>query len=84
MLRVFTIRFPYNGKTYSALVSFHPQSSDLSFAVRYLDEEISDVIPQRKVMIHLSKDLASPQPLSKLGQELVTYTSEAISEHLHL
>jgi hypothetical protein len=84
MARVFTIDFQFKGRSRTALVSFQTEAYDMSFLVRYLDEEISNVIPERKVIVSLSEGVKSPKQLTRLGEDLVFQTTEAISEHLHV
>jgi hypothetical protein len=84
MARVFTINFFYKGKTYSALVSFQAETYDMSFLVCYLDEDLSQLIPGRRIVLSLAEGIKSPKQLNKVAEDLVYQTTEAISGHLHI
>ena len=83
MARLFTIEFPFKGKMESALVSFGSEAYDMSFVVRYLDEEMNQIIPGGRVVVSLSEGIKSPKQLSRLGEDLVYHTTEAINQYLH-
>jgi hypothetical protein len=84
MARVFTVNIPYKGKLRAALVSFGVEGYDMSLLVHYLDEDISEVIPGRKVVVSLNEGIKSPKELTKLGEDLLNYTTQAISEYLQI
>ena len=84
MARVFTVNFTYKGKSRAALVSFAGETCGTSFLVRYLDEDIGQVVPEKKLVVSLSEGLKSPKALSRLGQDLLNHTTEAISQYLHV
>jgi hypothetical protein len=84
MSRVFTVHFPFKGKTFSAIVSFKQEDVDLCFLIRYLDEDLEECISGRKVVVSLSEGIKSPSQLNKIGEDLVFNTTEAISNHLYL
>jgi hypothetical protein len=83
MARVFSIMFPYKGKPCAALVSFGSEGYDMSFLVRYLDQDIRLVIPDGKLVVSLSEGIKSPKRLNPLAEDLVHKTTEAISGYLH-
>jgi hypothetical protein len=83
MARVFTINFSYKGELRSALVSFQAETYDMSFLVRYLDEDLGQLIPGRRIVVSLAEGIKSPKQLNKLAEDLVCQTAEAISGHLH-
>jgi hypothetical protein len=83
MARVFTIDFPFKGKMESALVSFGSEAYDMSFVVRYLDEDINQIIPGGRIVVSLSQGVKSPKQLTRIAEDLVYHTTAAISEHLH-
>jgi hypothetical protein len=82
-MRLFTVNFFFKGKTHSALVSFR-QGHDLSFFVRYLDGDVKYLIPDGKIEVSLLEGLKAPKQLSKIGEDLVFQTTEAIAGYLHL
>ncbi|MFL5742149.1 MAG: hypothetical protein ACJ75B_18140 [Flavisolibacter sp.] len=84
MSRVFTINIPYKGQSCVALVSFDSEGYDMSFLVRYLDEDIQQLIPGRRIVVSLSEGIKSPKQLSRLAEDLLNLTTEAISGHLNL
>ena len=84
MSRVFTVNVPYKGQTCAALVSFDSEGYDMSFLVRYLDEDIQQVIPGRRIVVSLSEGIKSPKQLSRLAEDLLSLTTEAISGYLNL
>jgi hypothetical protein len=84
MARVFTVNVPYKGQSCVALVSFDAEGYNMSFLVRYLNEEIQQVIPGRKIVVSLTEGIKSPRELSRLAEELLNLTTEAISEYLEL
>jgi hypothetical protein len=83
MAGVFTINFSYKGKLHSALVSFQAENYDMSFLVCYLDEDLGQLIPGRRIVVSLAEGIKSPKQLNKLAEDLVYQTTEAISDHLH-
>ncbi|MFL5808655.1 MAG: hypothetical protein ACJ749_03990 [Flavisolibacter sp.] len=83
MARVFSITFIYKGQPCPALVSFEPGGCDMSYLVRYLDRDISQLVPGGKIVVSLSEGIKSTKALSGLGQDLVYRTTEAISTYLH-
>ena len=84
MARVFTVQFPFKGQNQSALVSFKAQAYDMSFLVRYLNEDINEIIPGARILVSLSEGVKSHKQLTNLAEDLVHHTVEAISEHLYL
>lgn len=82
MGRVFTINFPYKGRTCPAIVSFKSDSYDMSFLVRFLDKDISHVIPGARIEISLAEGIISHNQIGKSGEDLINLTTEAISKHL--
>ena len=84
MSRVFTIQIPFKEKTYTALVSFTSQGYDLSYLVRYLDEDINALIPGNKLLVSLSGGVEYPKLVNGLAQDLVYKTTEAINGYLQL
>jgi hypothetical protein len=84
MARVFTVNVPYKGQSRAALVSFDSEGYDMSFLVRYLDEDIQEVIPGRKIVVSLSEGIKPPKQLSRLAEDLLNHTTEAISGYLNL
>jgi hypothetical protein len=83
MARVFTINFEYKGKVRSALVSFGPEDTDMTFLVRYLDEDLNELIPGRKIIVSLSEGVKSPKNINRLAEDLLNHTTEAISNYLY-
>lgn len=84
MSRVFTINVSFKQKNYTALVSFRTQGYELSYLVKYLDEDVDALIPGKKLQISLSGDAVHPKPESHLAHDLVCKTTEAISCYLQL
>jgi hypothetical protein len=84
MARVFTVNVPYKGQSRAALVSFNSEGYNMSFLVRYLDEDIQHLIPGRRIVVSLSEGLRSPKELSRLAEDLLNETTEVISEYLNL
>jgi hypothetical protein len=82
MSRVFTVRFLYKEKTYTALVSFGSQEREFSHTVQYLDEDIDALIPGRKLLVSLADGVQQPKLIGKLAQDIVYKTTEAINEYL--
>jgi hypothetical protein len=82
MARVFTVNVSYKGQRCAALVSFDCETYNMSFLVRYLDDEIQQLIPGRKVVVSLSEGIKSPKELSPVAEQLLNLTTEAISDHL--
>jgi hypothetical protein len=82
MSRVFTIHFSFKEKTYSALVSFSSKEHELSYLVRYLDEEVETLIPGNKLLVSLLQGVEYPQLQNKLAHNLVYKTTEVINEYL--
>lgn len=83
MVKLFTVNFLYQGNSYTALVSFR-EGYDLSFLVRYLNKDASNLIPDGKIIVSLLEGLKSPRQLSKEAEEFVYQTTEAISAFLKL
>jgi hypothetical protein len=83
MVKLFTVNFLYQGKSYTALVSFR-EGYDLSFLVRYLDKDANKWIPDGKIIVSLLEGLKTPKQLSKEAEEFVFQTTEAISGFLKL
>jgi hypothetical protein len=83
MARVFTVNFTFKDELHSALISFESRDYDMSFLVRYLDHELQEIIPGRRIVVSLSEGIKSPKILTKTAEELLARTTEAISEHLH-
>lgn len=84
MSRIFKLNFNFRKKTYTALVSLKTIGYDLSFLVRYLDKELSEIIPGGKLMFHLSGIVEGADMDSLLAKELLSCTSDAISGYLKL
>lgn len=84
MARVFTIRFPFKGQTLSAVVSLKQESYDMSFLICYMEDDVREVIPGRRVVLSLSEGIKSPKELTRYAEDLVSHTSEAITKHLQL
>jgi hypothetical protein len=82
MARVFSVNFPYRGKSRAALVSFEGEGYDMSFLVRYLDAEIYEMLPERKIVVSLTEGIKSPRDLTESGEDLINHTAEAISQYL--
>jgi hypothetical protein len=83
MARLFTLNFHFKEKTYTALVSFRTIGYDMSFQVRYMDNEIHQIIPGGRLMFNLSGTVIGPDNLNtEPAKELLTCTSEAISGYL--
>jgi hypothetical protein len=83
MVRAFSVNFPYKGRSQSALVSFREEGYELSFLVRYVDEEIKQLIPGGRIIVSLSEGIKSHKQLSKPADDLVCNTCKAISRHLY-
>jgi hypothetical protein len=79
MSRVFTIQFSFKEKSYTALVSF---STEHSYVVRYLDEEINSLIPEKKLLVPISEGAEYPRVENRFAQDLVLKTREAITGYL--
>jgi hypothetical protein len=84
MSRVFTINFSFKEKNYTALVSFRSREHELSYLVRYLDEDIDTLIPGNKLLVSLSGGIEYPKLETKLARDLVYKTTEAINGYLHM
>jgi hypothetical protein len=84
MSRVFTINVSFKQKNYTALVSFRTRGYELSYLVKYLDEDVDSLIPGKKLQISLSGDIVHPKPESHLALDLVCKTTEAINCYLQL
>jgi hypothetical protein len=82
MSRVFTVRFDFKGRSRTALVSFR-ESEDISLLIRYLDEDIAHVLPERKIVVSLTEGIKAPKQLSKLAEGLLNQTTAAISQYLY-
>jgi hypothetical protein len=83
MARVFTVNFTFKDQLHSALITFESRDFDMSFLVRYLDQELQEIIPGRRIVVSLNEGIKSPKFLTTTGEELLTRTTEAISRHLH-
>jgi hypothetical protein len=79
MSRVFTIQFAFKEKSYTALVSF---STEHSYVVRYLDEEVNSLMPEKKLVFPISESTEYPTVGNRFAQDLITKTREAISGYL--
>ena len=86
MGRVFTVSFRFMEQPCTALVSFHNQDGyNPAFCVHYLDKEVEAILPERKVTFSLANGIENPEAVvSKLAEELVEKTSEAISHYLEV
>jgi hypothetical protein len=84
MSRVFTINFSFKGKNYSALVSSKSEGSTTGYLVRYLNEDITALIPGNELLVSLTGDIKYPQPVNGLARNLVHKTTETINSYLHL
>ena len=82
MSRVFTINIHYRGKFHLAEVSFDPTEVNRSFLVRYLDEEINDLIHQKNIVINFTKEQTLIN-IDLIGEELLAKTKEAINTYLY-
>lgn len=82
-MRAFTINFPYKGKLRSAVVSFGPEEIDMTFFIRYLDEDINQIIPGRRITVSLTQGIKSPKQLDKLGEDLLSQTTDAINTYMY-
>lgn len=82
MSRIFTVNFPFKEKTYTALVSFKSYGYELSYLVRYLDEDVNTLIPGNKLLVSLSGGIEYPDLLNKLAEDFVYKTTEAINNYL--
>jgi hypothetical protein len=83
MARLFTVRVPFYKNTYTALVSFN-SVDDETFVVRYLEEEINEMIPGHKLIFTNYHGVLSSATMGKPIQDLVYQTSRAISGYLQL
>ena len=81
MSRVFTLNFTYKERVYTALISFHAPGNG-SYHVRYLDEELNEIIAANKLVVNVKADLFQPKPVSKKAAHLIYTTTEAIKGYL--
>jgi len=86
MGRVFTVSFNFMEQPCTALVSFRNQDGyNPAFSVHYLNKEVETILPERKVTFSLHNGIEDPNTVhSKLAEELVEKTSEAISHYLEI
>ena len=86
MGRVFTVSFRFLEQPCTALVSFRNQDGyNPAFSVHYLNKEVETILPDRKVIFSLANGIENPKTIdSKLAEELVEKTSEAISHYLEV
>jgi hypothetical protein len=82
MSRVFTIQFYFKQKNYTALVSFCTQGIKDSCFVRYLDEEINSLIPEKKLLVSISGGVEYPKVEDRIAQDFIYKTREAINGYL--
>ena len=68
----------------TALVSLRNEETyNPAFSVQYLDKEVAEILPERKIIFSLANGIESPENIKdKLAEELVEKTSEAISHYL--
>ena len=84
MSRIFTLPFKFRKKTYTALVCLKTMGYDLLFIVRYLDKELTEIIPGGKFMFQLSGKVEGADLESNLAKELLSCTTDAIAGYLKL
>ena len=82
MSRVFTINVLYKGKFHLAVVSFDPAEINRTFLVRYMDDEINELIHSKHIVINFTKDQTLANN-SIVGEELLAKTKEAINTYLY-
>jgi hypothetical protein len=83
MAGLFTIRVPFYKNTNTALVSFN-SVDDETFVVRYVEEEINEMIPGNKLIFTIYHGVISSATSTEPIQDLLYQTSRAISGYLQL
>jgi hypothetical protein len=84
MSRVFTVNFPFKGRTYTVLVSFNCYATENSYLVKYLDQEAALLIPGSRLVVSVSGKVEYPKPLENFSKDLVSKTTQAIKGYLEL
>ena len=82
MPRVFTINILYRRKFHLAEVSFDPNEVNRTFLVRYLDEEINELLHGKNIVINFTRDQTQAN-INLIGKELLAKTKEAINTYLY-
>ncbi len=86
MGRVFTVSFHFMQQPCTALVSLKNKDDyNPSFCVHYLDKQVANILPERKLVFSLISGVEDPEMISgKIAEELVEKTSEAITRYLEV
>jgi hypothetical protein len=84
MARLFTLNFHFREKPYSALVTIRDNGYDMVCIVKYMDEELHQVIPSGKFVFQLSGEVNCGIGSNPDLEELIACTSQAIAEHLKM
>ena len=84
MGRVFTISFQFREQPCTALVSLKNKDDyNLSFVVHFLNKEVENVLPERRLVFSLASGMENPEILNdRRAEDLVLKTTEAISHYL--
>ena len=67
MARAFTINFPYNGSTYTAVIT----QTDGSITIYIPDETLHSILPQGKVSFNPQQGIQVDTPRLKPAQDLI-------------
>jgi len=82
MSRAFTVHFGFKGKNYTALVSFNSLATEETYLVKYLDEDIDQLIPGKRLLVSISGSIEDPKLRNEASNDLVGKTKEAIKGYL--
>lgn len=83
MVRIFTLNFSFRERVCTALVSLRTVGYDLSCQVKYMDQDIHQIVPGGSLVFHLSGELKSGADFNgDPAQELLSCTTEAICGYL--
>lgn len=86
MGRVFTVSFKFKEQPCTVLVSLNDRDGyNPAFSVHYLDKEVENIIPERRLVFSLVNGIENPKTIhDKIAEDLVEKTSEAITQYLSI
>lgn len=78
MARAFTINFPYNGSTYTAIIT----QIDGSITIYIPDETLHSILPQGKISYNPQQGIQVDSPRLKPAQDLIVTILGVIEEKI--
>ena len=84
MARVFTTRFTFNHQNYDALVTVVSNQGQLNFAIRLMDDELLELLPDGHLNYTGNDGFRDIQTDNRLVQSLMQSISVSIEKHLEV